>query len=468
MLLVKSITPKKTNALRNILRFTFSFLIIGICAPVFAQDNSPYSRYGLGDLVPSTNINSRAMGGISAGITDYYSINFNNPASYSSFYAIRELKSKKLLYGRAILDVGINLENRTLVQPGATGKFTASNFLFSHVQLGLPLRHGWGLSFGLRPVTRVSYKILQGGHVMDAITGLPTLDSTSTLNEGDGGAYLGSMGTGFRIGKNLSLGVNVGYMFGKKDHSTRKAILNDTVAYNAGNFETKTSYGNIYFNMGAQYLIKFDSTTFLTLGAYGNIQQKLNATQDVIRETFFYDQTNGNTRLDSVYQTNNTKGTIQLPASFTAGATFQKVPTNKKGGYLIGVDYSRSNWTDYRSYGQPDSLRNTWQLRVGGELRPSLDAARKSYFGNVAYRVGFFMGPDYVRVNGDLPQFGTSLGLGLPLRNFNRLNNQITVINLAFEFIKRGNNDNKLKENLFRMSVGFSLSDLWFAKKKYE
>ena len=468
MLLVKSITPKKTNALRNIFCFTFCLLIIGICSPAFAQDNSPYSRYGLGDLVPSTNINSRAMGGISAGIADYYSINYNNPASYSSFYAIRELKSKKLLYGRAILDVGVNLENRTLIQPNTTGNFTASNFLFSHVQVGLPLRHGWGLSFGLRPVTRISYKITQGGHVIDAVTGLPTPDTTKTLNEGDGGAYLGSMGTGFRIGKNLSLGVNVGYMFGRKDYSTRKSVLSDTIAYNAGNFETKTSYGNIHFNMGAQYLIKFDSTTYLTLGAYGNVQQKLNATQDVIRETFIADPNTGNTRLDSVYQTSNVKGTIQYPASFTAGATIQRVPTTKKGGYLIGIDYQRSNWADYTSYGHTDSLRNTWQFRIGGELRPSLDAARKSYWGNVAYRVGFFMGPDYVKVNGDLPQYGTSVGLGLPLRNFNRLNNQITIINVAFEYIKRGNNDNKLKENLFRMSVGFSLSDLWFAKKKYE
>jgi len=468
MLLVKSITPKKTNALRNIFCFTFSVIVISFCSPVFAQDNSPYSRYGLGDLVPSTNINSRGMGGVSAGVTDFYSINFNNPASYSAFYAIRELKSKKLLYGRAILDVGINLENRTLVEPNTTGKFAASNFLFSHVQVGLPLRSGWGLSFGLRPVSRISYKILQGGHVLDAITGLPTTDTTNTLNEGDGGAYLASAGTGFRIGKNFSLGVNVGYMFGKKDYSTRKSVLNDTVAYNAGNFQTKTSYGNFYFNAGAQYLIKFDSTHFLILGAYGNVKQKLNATQDIVRETFYYDPTLGNTRLDSVYEKDDVKGTIEYPASFTTGATLQRVPTNKKGGYLIGVDFSRSNWADYRSYGQPDSLRNTWQLRVGGELRPSLDAARKSYFGNVAYRAGFFMGPDYVRVSGDLPQFGATLGLGLPLRNFNRLNNQVTVINVAFEYIKRGNNDNKLKENLFRMSVGFSLSDLWFAKKKYE
>jgi hypothetical protein len=64
---------------------------------------------------------------------------------------------------------------------------------------------------------------------------------------------------------------------------------------------------------------------------------------------------------------------------------------------------------------------------------------------------------------------GVTLGMGLPLRNFSRQSQyQATVINLAFEFVKRGNNDNLLKENLFRVSAGFSLSDLWFIRRKYE
>lgn len=49
-----------------------------------AQENSPYSRYGLGDIVPSQNTINRAMGGISAAYHDYQSINFTNPASYAN------------------------------------------------------------------------------------------------------------------------------------------------------------------------------------------------------------------------------------------------------------------------------------------------------------------------------------------------------------------------------------------------
>ena len=120
----KLITPKKIKTLHCFFLAILVFFI-GSFQPVFSQDNSPYSRYGIGDLVPPLHITNRGMGGITAGYTDVFSINFANPASYSSFQAIREQKSKKLISGRAILDVGLNFETRTLTEPNSTKpKFT--------------------------------------------------------------------------------------------------------------------------------------------------------------------------------------------------------------------------------------------------------------------------------------------------------------------------------------------------------
>ena len=116
MQLAKLITPKKIKALHS-KKWTFVVLILAAVSPVFSQDNSPYSRYGIGDLVPSTNIVNRGMAGVSAGYIDNMAINFSNPASYSSFQAYREKKSKKLSSGRAVLDLGLNFENRTLREP---------------------------------------------------------------------------------------------------------------------------------------------------------------------------------------------------------------------------------------------------------------------------------------------------------------------------------------------------------------
>jgi hypothetical protein len=465
----KSTTSKKINVL-GVLRIAFCSILIALTLPVFSQDNSPYSRYGLGDVVPSTNVNGRGMGGISAGYNDVLSINFNNPASYGSFQTLKELTAKKIAKGRAILDIGLNFENRTLREPSNTEKFSASNALFSHVQVGVPLRPNLGLSFGLRPISRVSYKMSRVGTGIDPDSGRPV--DTLTSNEGDGGAYLASLGLGYKIPLNkaktrsISFGINGGYLFGRQDYSTRISLFDSSLVYTSGNFQTKTSYGNIYFNGGVQYETFFKQGYRLILGVHGNFKQQLNGSRDIIRETYFFDESSGNVRIDSVLDQKNIHGKITYPGSYTAGFVFEKFVKANAAGWLIGVDYVQNKWSDYRIYGQSDpAVRDKWEIRAGAQLTP---VPKANYFSNVAYRVGAFFGPDYIYVNQKLPVFGASFGMGLPLRNFNRQNEQYTLINLAFEFIKRGNNDNVLKENLFRVSAGFSLSDLWFTKRKYD
>src|SRR3982751_4258548 len=110
MQLAKSIVRE---CLRHFSGKTFLAVALLSCSlGAAAQDNSPYSRYGLGDLSPATNISTRGMGSISAGYSDVLSINFNNPASYSQFQTYIEELSKKLSAGHVILDVGRDFTNR--------------------------------------------------------------------------------------------------------------------------------------------------------------------------------------------------------------------------------------------------------------------------------------------------------------------------------------------------------------------
>lgn len=206
----------------------------------------------------------------------------------------------------------------------------------------------------------------------------------------------------------------------------------------------------------------------MTLGASGSINQKLNATKDELRETYVFDEVQGNVRLDSVADHRDVDGKLLLPGSLTVGFVLDRSPKLKEAGWMIGVDFSKQNWDDYRFYGLKDSVRNTWEMRIGTQLRP---APKKNYFSNVSYRAGFFVGDDYVRVGDKMSHYGISFGLGLPLASYRTAYasaNQVTLINLAFEYGKRGNNSNLLRENTFRISAGFSLSDFWFSKRKYE
>jgi hypothetical protein len=432
------------------------------------QENSPYSRYGLGDKMPTTNIMSRGMGGVSAAYRDDVgaTINYNNPAAYSAFFSWTEGKSKKSVAGRAVLDVGINYNVHSIREPQSTDVYTSSNLYFSHLGVGIPLKKNWGMSFGLRQLTRIDYKINKFERLYDPISGEP-IDSALTEFTGDGGSYAASLGTGFKI-KNLSIGFDLGYVFGKTEFVTKRALINDTVSSEPGNFTTNTGFGGLVLTGGIQYQINFDGNSSLRLGSFGNLKHNLSANADRTRETFTR-TAGGDVRVDSVFQVRDVKGEIVYPASYTVGFLFSKGIDEKKKNYRMwsfGVDYSTGQWDQYRFYGKQDSVTNSSLLSVGGEFRP--DLTKRGYFNQIAYRAGFNIGKDYIHVGNDLPVFGLTFGLGLPLKNWSTFSRQFSIINLAFEYTKRGNNDNLVKDNIFRISAGFSLSDVWFQKKKYE
>jgi hypothetical protein len=442
----------------------FTLFFIAFSITVSAQDNSPYSRYGLGDLVPATNVSTRGLGGISAGYVDVISINYNNPASYSQFQTYLEQRSKRISAGRVILDVGVNLDNRTLVVPNTPERFSVSNLFFSYLQVGLPIRKNWGMSFGIRPVSHIGYAIDRRELLKDPVTGNP-IDSAITQFRGSGGSYMPNIGTGFAIG-NFSAGLNAGYLFGSRENTTfRNLISRDSLLYYASDHTTSTSFGDIFFNAGLQYKINLNKSTFLRLGVSGNWQQKLKASQDVLRQTYNRGSAGEELQIDSIYHQKDVKGEIVYPASYKAGFVVQHTKDDNSG-WLLGVDYTQNKWSDYRFFGQRDSVRNNWQVNVGAQLFPK---GKAGYFSRTTYRFGFYTGPDYIKLQNDLPQFGVSFGMGLPIANFNRLSpNQYTVLNLALEYGKRGDNKSLLKENLFRVSLSFNFTDLWFGKKKYD
>jgi hypothetical protein len=460
MQLAKSMMLKKSR-LSSLKIFSLLFFIL-FSFQVFAQSNSPYSRYGLGDVSASGNVTSRGVGGISAGYADVVSINFNNPASYSQFQAFVEQRSKKLSSGRVVLDVGTNYESRSLIAPNTPNKFTSNDLLFSYVQVGMPLRKNWGLSFGIRPLNRISYLINRDDSLKDPVSG-NTIERAITQFRGSGGSYLPSIGTGFAI-KDFSAGFNVGYLFGNRENTTLRSLVNDSIEYYSSEHSTNTSYGHLFFNAGIQYQVNFDKTTLLRLGVSGNWKQTIKGSQDRLVQTFTRGSAGEELRVDSVYENNGVKGEITYPSSYKAGFVLQRNNTSA-ASWLFGADYTTNKWSEYRFFGQKDSVQNNSMLNIGGQLTPR---PRTNYFSNITYRFGFFTGKDYIKVRDKLPVFGASFGMALPIRPPRSNPYQATIINLGFEYMKRGNDNNLLKENLFRLSLGLNLTDLWFGKQKYE
>ena len=473
--------------LRNIFRFLSVLFLLVAFTSINAQDNSPYSRYGLGNQFPRTNITSRAMGGVSAAyvgtylgyaaitdqnnvikdsvaFTEVLSVNYSNPASYSNFQANMEQRSKKVSSARVILDVGVSFGTRKLTEPNTQNSFTSGDALFSHIYFGIPIRKNWGLAFGLRPVSRISYDILRRERLFNSTGG--NIDSAATQFTGSGGTFLPSIGSGFGLG-NLSIGVNLGYLFGKKEIITRRAFINDTIQYAASLHSTASSFGNVFFEGGAQYKIELNPNSILRLGVTGNWKQTLSGTQDILRRTYVRNSSGEDLQIDSVFREDNVRGDVIYPASYTAGFILDNAAGEKTRGLSVGVDYVTNKWDDYRFFGAKDLVRNSWEIRVGGQLHPLKRPGR--YGQSVSFRFGGFYGDDYISVDNKLPLFGLSFGVGLPLFHYTpAARSQYSVLNLALEYSSRGNEQNKIRENMFRLSVGLNFTDLWFGKRKYD
>ena len=209
--------------------------------------------------------------------------------------------------------------------------------------------------------------------------------------------------------------------------------------------------------------IKLDKSTKMVLGAYGAVNQNFKTHQDKIIETFEFDANGSNYRIDSVYGEKDVRGTLTTPGNYSVGFVI-----TRDDKWMFGADYVTTLWDDFTFNDAKDpALQNTWMVKIGGQFVPNAFNT-KSYFARVSYRLGVNFGPDYVKLQDEnLPQFGFSAGFGLPVRKGN-YSNQFSLINLGFEYGKRGNTSNPLRENLFRISLGFTFSDLWFIKRKYE
>lgn len=435
-----------------------------------AQENSPYSRYGMGDIVPAQNIVSRSMGGITAGYIDSVgfipytvlngniffpssSINLSNPASLGSL-------------NTTLFDIGGEIDTRTLKSNNNPTKFKATNTLISYLQLGFPITpkkmmakgNSLNMALGLRPVTRINYKIA-------ADKRLPGIDSTTSIFEGTGGISQANFSLGAKI-KNFSIGASTGYSFGNRQNSSRLFFNNDSITYQQSNTQSESRFGGFFLTLGAQYGIRLKNKNVLRLGVSTNLQQNLRAKRDNVNETFVFDGNGGTISIDTVSSAINQSGTITLPATYTAGFTYTTPH------WIVGADVDYAQWSKYRYFGAKDAVQNNATIHIGGQYFPANDNTPSTkYWSFVKYRAGLYFGNDYVKLNNaNRPDYGITLGASLPLTSFQRLRlGEFVTLNTGIEIGQRGNKQSQsLREGIVRFDFGVSMTASWFQKRKYD
>jgi hypothetical protein len=456
---------------KKIIRLLPVFVLVCSFLPTKAQINSPFSRYGIGnEVLNSQNTTSQAMGGFTAAYTNSMngnfgqSVNFNNPAAYGGIYM-------------TTFDLGMSLTNSTLKGNNPVSKFNSAYFAPNYLAIGLPIDKvkKIGMAFGLRPLSQISYSVNEGKSLSNG-------DSLYNNYIGQGGLNQAFIGFG-KSWKHISLGFNTGYNFGKKEIENIKTFKYnlDSTNYYQSQASTNTLMRGMFFQLGMMGDIVLKSTTHKVVtdktqytfgfGATATLGQNLSGKQDLIRSTGVF-TTGTESPLDTVSLTNNNVGKIKIPSSYTAGIAFHKKEISNNGSYdqfVLGIQLDKSNWqNNYSFYGEPDKLTNAYMARIGLLFCPNpLDF--ENYWSTVSYRAGFTTGKDYINFDDNGLKVSTfSLGIGLPIRKYRSYDYQFSVLNLAFQFGKRGSSVNSFQENFYQITIGYSLSDIWFNKRKYD
>lgn len=437
--------------------FFYIFILILITSTgVMSQseNNSPYSRYGIGDLVNPNFYHIQQMGSIGQSYFDPYAINTVNPATYSRLsstsFAMGVYGQQSKLMDNQNTDAtnwSGNLEYMALAFP----LYNPLNRILDREEADYNL----GMAFALRPVSRVNYNIT-------------TVDSTETKitrnYSGSGGTYEFLWGNSFRY-KGLSIGLNLSYIFGNIEYSRNTDFNVLPLAFN-NRFTSDYNVGGFRYNVGALYhmtlnkkaLKKKDNVTrkSLSIGLTFNTATSFNTSSDVLNRVV---QAGGD--IDTIQNVYDQSGSGKLPANVGFGITYYH-----GSKFAWGIDYEQNFWSQYENEATGEdegTLNDGFKISTGGYYRPNFQSYN-NFFERVYYKLGFNYAQDPRVVNGEqVDRWSVTTGLGLPFV-FQR---KLSLAHIGFEYGKIGS-ATPIKEDFFKITLGFNFNDdEWFLKRKY-
>ncbi len=443
--------------------FTLLILLTGFTF-MWAQPqlNSPYSRYGMGDLANSNFAPLGAMGNVYSTFNSVYHINPANPASYATL-------------------------NYTAFEMGVFGRFgelrtandstaNSSSGNLSYVALGFPVFNpinrlttkkdypfDWGMALGLTPYSNVGYNI-------ETSSESPIYGEVIYRNQGYGQLYKLFYGNGINY-NNLAFGFNVNYLFGRvRDDKT--VIFNDLPLSLVDELRDESNTQGFLMDLGLQYRLRIDKKiedaekdrrkekTYLSFGATftPGVKATSKAHQLYIRQNF----SDGVRYTDTISNVVNRKDQMQLPSTFSFG-----VGLTKQSKWKLGLNYEGTTWNTFSSPNHLDDLNFSYKVGFGAEITPD-QGAFEAYQKRISYRIGAFYHTDpRVVGNNQLTNYGITFGFGLPIVILPG-GNKYTHVNMGVELGKIGTPD-IIEENYIKATLAFTLNDnTWFYKRKYK
>ena len=428
-------------------KFLLSSILLGFSTlSVIAQSGtkSPYSQYGLGILSDQSQGFNRGMSGLFQGFRNGNQVNMQNPASFSAVDSLS-----------MIVDLGVSGQITNFKEGNAKVNAKTGNFEYATALFRIFPK--FGVSVGLVPYTNVGYSYSTTQHI-------GTSSTTSTMTfEGKGGLRQVYLGLGYEFFKGFSLGATISYLWGDYNRSITVTSSDSYVNTLSKTYEADISSYKLDF--GAQYQYELSKKDVLTVGATFGLGHKLGA--DPTLSVLNVDTQTGVTSLsvDTVYNG------LSIPMTIGGGIAYSR---NKS--LTIGADYQLMRW-GVESFPVVNENTNDYELvnnyykdrhkvTVGADWIPNPNPLARGFLKRIHYRIGASYATPYYKINGqDGPREMTvSAGFGIPL--VNSWNNR-SVLNVSFQWANQSAK-NLVTENSFRVTIGLTFNERWFAKWKVD
>ena len=415
------------------IKLFFSVIILSIIShTTLAQNttNSPYTRYGYGNLADKAFAAQRGMGGIGYGVRNPKIINSMNPASYSNVDSMTFMLDMGLMGDVSWLEEGNSRERLT-------------NGGLEYIAMQFPLSKNMGFGAGLEPISHVGYRY--GDH-----TTLNNDDNYANfIYQGSGGLSQVYGSLSYNILNRLAVGAKVAYLFGDIKHN-RTSSFSSSENYTTAWIDTLRIYGLTY-DIGVQYQHPFSKSKNMVVGLVYTPKLKVNGIKKT--ETVRY---SGSSTMSSDYIVYR-DSVFEMPESLGAGITLNQI--NK---YSVGFDVLFQKWEDVKFQDKDKEFFNLLKYNAGGEFIP--DILSRNYLKQIRYRAGAYYSDSYFKLKDTgYKEYGLSVGVGLPTVD------RRSMINMSLEYsMLRPNNEDLINEQSFRITLSYTFNELWFFKRKVQ
>ena len=430
----------------NMNKILASFVLATLTTSAFAQSdtNSPYSQFGLGDLSDQSVSFNKGMNGVGLAMRRGNEANPMNPASYSSIDSLT-----------MIFDAGMSGQITKFNENG--NKVTGRSGGFDYVVGLFRAFKNVGVSFGVLPYSNIGYSYSESKVLSE---------STQVVSayEGSGGLHQLYIGTGIRPIKPLSLGFNISYLWG--DYNRSMGSIEGTYL-SALTKEYRADISSYKFDLGMQLELPISKNDNITLAATWSPGHSLKSDPECLITNIGTTISKADTMVYTV------SDGLSIPTTYGFGIAYNHAQNLRFGADLQiqkwgGVDYPllvTDNQTKVTTYTMKSGLlKDSYRFNIGGEWTPK--PMGRYFLQRVRYRAGVGMATPYYYINGKEgpKELSASIGFGIPIMN--GYNNR-SIISISGQFVRRSA-DNMIKENMFRLNIGFTFNERWFAKWKVE